>query len=85
MFGYPPRELPERIGLVLVPSFSMIAFTAAIEALRLANRVSGQRLYEWALFSVDGRAVRAVTASEATAAFPPSVITSIVALERISL
>ena len=38
MFGFAPRELPQRIGLILVPRFSMIAFTAAVEPLRLANR-----------------------------------------------
>ena len=64
MFGYPPRELPERIGLVLIPSFSMIAFTAAVEALRLANRVSGRHLYDWRLYSVDGRPVRASSGIE---------------------
>jgi transcriptional regulator GlxA family with amidase domain len=37
----------------------MIAFTGAIEALRLANRTSGQALYQWSLFSVDGRPVKA--------------------------
>jgi transcriptional regulator GlxA family with amidase domain len=59
MLGGAPRELPQRIGLVLVPNFSMIAFTAAVEALRLANRTSGQALYQWSLFSVDGRPVKA--------------------------
>ncbi len=59
MFGSQPRELPQQIALVLIPSFSMIAFTAAVETLRLANRMSGQRLYAWHLFSTDGRPVRA--------------------------
>jgi len=59
MFGDPPRELPQEIGIVLIPNFSMIAVTGAIEALRLANRTSGQRLYRWRLFSSDGRPVRA--------------------------
>ena len=48
-----------RIGFLLVPHFSMIAFTAAIEPLRLANRVSGRDLYAWRLFSADGGPVRA--------------------------
>ncbi|MCH8001410.1 MAG: GlxA family transcriptional regulator, partial [Proteobacteria bacterium] len=59
MFGDAPRELPQRIGLMLIPSFSMIAFTAAVETLRLANRTSDRQLYRWSLFSVDGRPVRA--------------------------
>ncbi len=59
MLGGAPHELPQRIGLILVPNFSMIAFTAAVETLRLANRTSGRALYQWSLHSVDGRAVTA--------------------------
>ncbi|MHA1599917.1 MAG: GlxA family transcriptional regulator [Alphaproteobacteria bacterium] len=59
MLGTAPRELPQRIGLILIPSFSMIAFTAAVESLRLANRASSQSLYEWHIFSVDGQPVTA--------------------------
>jgi transcriptional regulator GlxA family with amidase domain len=59
MLGSPPRELPHRIGFVLIPNFSMIAFSGAVETLRLANRSSGQNLYEWHLFSPDGRPMRA--------------------------
>lgn len=57
MLGSQPRRLPQRIGFVLVPRFSMIAFTAAIEPLRLANRAAGKPLYEWRLLSVDGQPV----------------------------
>ncbi len=59
MLGGAPRELPQRIGLILVPNFSMIAFTAAVETLRLANRTSGRELYQWSLFTVDGQPVAA--------------------------
>ncbi len=59
MFGGAPRELPQRIGLILIPRFSMIAFTAAVETLRLANRTSGSQLYRWDVVSVDGQPVRA--------------------------
>ena len=59
MLGAAPKELPQRIGLILIPNFSMIAFTAAVEPLRLANRTSGKGLYEYHLFSVDGRPVTA--------------------------
>ena len=67
MFGSRPRELPQRIGLVLIPQFSMIALTSAIEPLRLANRASGQPLYAWTLYSVDGHPV---TASNGVALHP---------------
>ena len=35
----------------------MIAFTSAVEPLRLANRASGKELYRWRLFSPDGKPV----------------------------
>ena len=38
----------------MIPQFSMIAFSAAIEPLRLANYLSGQELYRWVLISRDG-------------------------------
>jgi transcriptional regulator GlxA family with amidase domain len=53
-----PRELPQRIAFILNPNFSMIAFTAAVEPLRIANRLSGRDLYDWRIYSVDGRPVR---------------------------
>lgn len=43
----------------LVPNFSMIAFTTAIEPLRLANRMLGRDFYSWRLASMDGHAVEA--------------------------
>lgn len=45
------------IGFLLVPQFSMIAFTSAIEPLRLANRAAERALYEWRLLSVNGEPV----------------------------
>ncbi|MBB3064395.1 GlxA family transcriptional regulator [Limibacillus halophilus] len=59
MFGATPRETPQRIAFVMLPRFSMIAFTSAIEPLRVANRLSGQALYSWHLFSPDGKPVAA--------------------------
>lgn len=53
------RAAPHVIAFMLVRHFSMIAFTAAIEPLRLANRESGKQLYVWRLYSVDGAAVEA--------------------------
>src|ERR1700751_706520 len=59
MFGDLPAKLPQQIAFLLVPNFSMIAFTAAVEPLRLANRASGRQLYRWHLFSPDGKPVAA--------------------------
>ena len=38
---------PYRVGFLLVPNFSMIAFASAIETMRMANRLSDKPLYEW--------------------------------------
>ncbi len=38
---------PARYGFLIVPEFSMMAFTAAIDQIRMANRLSGKTLYEW--------------------------------------
>jgi transcriptional regulator GlxA family with amidase domain len=48
-----------RVGFVLVDEFSMIAFISAIEALRLANRVTDAKPYGWIALSGDGKPVRA--------------------------
>lgn len=50
---------PRRVGFMLVPQFSMIAFTSAIEPLRLANRSAGRPLYRWHLFSPSGGPIEA--------------------------
>jgi AraC family transcriptional regulator, glycine betaine-responsive activator len=47
------------VGFLLVPEFSMIAFTSSIEPLRLANRVSGEQLFAWKLYSPDGQPIAA--------------------------
>lgn len=47
------------VGYFLTPNFTMMAFTSAIEPLRLANQVTERVLYDWRLFSKDGRPVRA--------------------------
>ena len=47
------------IAFLLVPDFSMIAFSAIVETLRLANRASGQPLYGWRSYSLDGDSVKA--------------------------
>lgn len=47
------------IVFFLVPEFSMIAFTTAIEPLRLANRMLGKEYYSWRIASIDGNPVTA--------------------------
>lgn len=43
----------------LVPEFTMLAFSAAIEALRLANQVIGYDAYAWRIVSANGSAISA--------------------------
>ena len=51
------NELPTIIDIILIPDFSLMAFTSAIEPLRSANRLSGKTLYDWRVVSVDGSSV----------------------------
>ena len=59
VLGAQPRRLPQRFAFVLVPRFSMIAFTGAVECLRLANRAAGKALYHWRVATVDGQPISA--------------------------
>lgn len=43
-----------RVIFYLAPQFSMIAFSCAIEPLRLANRYADADLYHWTLVTADG-------------------------------
>ncbi len=56
----------EHFGFLLVPNFSMIAFSSALEPLRMANRDSGKPLYRWSLYTTDGLAERASNGLEIT-------------------
>jgi len=48
-----------KIAFFMAPNFSFVAFSSAVEPLRLANRVANSNLYGWACFSTDGAAVTA--------------------------
>ncbi len=59
MFGDPPKQLPQEIALILVPEYTMMPVTSAIEPLRLANRAAEKPLYKWTMHSADGQPVAA--------------------------
>jgi len=59
MFKKVSSGRPDRVAFLLVPNFSMAAFTATLEPLRLANYTTGNTLYEWEILSRDGDAVSA--------------------------
>jgi len=50
---------PSPVDFLLVPKFSMMAFAAAVEPLRVANRLAGKDLYGWRILTVDGAPVEA--------------------------
>ena len=55
-----PEDRPKRYVFLLIPGFSMLGFTCALEALTLANRHAGGRtFYTWKLVSADGGAAAA--------------------------
>ena len=43
-----------RFTFVLLDRFTMLPFAAALDALRLANKMAGARLYDWRLVGPDG-------------------------------
>lgn len=52
--------MENRIFLFYVaPEFTMLAFSSALEALRLANQVIGRSVFEWRIVSTDGKPVTA--------------------------
>jgi len=51
--------LTVRIAFLVVPQYTLLALTCAIEALRMANRACGQTVYEWVVVSQNGAPVRA--------------------------
>jgi transcriptional regulator GlxA family with amidase domain len=43
---------------LMLPKMTMLAFSAAVEPLRIANQLTGQCLYRWFLLTEDGQPVR---------------------------
>lgn len=54
-----PAAPPGSFTFLLLDQFTHLAFSCAIEPLRLANHVAGRRLYAWSTASVDGQPVQA--------------------------
>lgn len=48
---------PQRFTFLLVEEFSHLAFSCAVEPLRIANLVNGDDLYEWSILSENGERV----------------------------
>lgn len=59
MFGQTKVDRPQIIGFLLLPQFSLMAFTSSIEPLRAANRIAGRSLYQWHTLSHTGGPIAA--------------------------
>lgn len=46
-----------RIGFLTLSDFTLMAFTGAVEVLRLANRLTNRNNYEWSVMTADARPV----------------------------
>ncbi|WP_442771882.1 GlxA family transcriptional regulator [Paenirhodobacter enshiensis] len=46
-----------QVSFVLMPQFTMLAFTSALEPLRVANQLVGRELFRWNVYSATGTAV----------------------------
>ncbi len=49
----------QRIGFLTLNNFSLIAFSNAIEVLRMANYLSGKEVYQWFVITPDDKPVQA--------------------------
>ena len=48
---------PKRFAFVLIENFTLLSFASAVDALRIANRMSGKQLYNWILLGEGGETV----------------------------
>jgi transcriptional regulator GlxA family with amidase domain len=55
----PSSTPPTHFGFLTLRQFSMIAFTNAIEPLRMANYLAEQIIYRWSVYTLDGLPVPA--------------------------
>lgn len=52
-------EGTRKVGFLLVPSFALLPYAAAIEPLRAANSLAGRELFSWFHISPDGKPIQA--------------------------
>ena len=53
-----PEHKPLRFVFVLLPDYSAMSFVSMLETLRLANRMAGQRRFDWRICAQDGQPVQ---------------------------
>ena len=69
-YSGPPRD----IYFLLLPKLTMLAFSAAVEPLRIANQVTNKELYRWFVMTEDGAPVHC---SNGIAVIPDSGLVNI--------
>lgn len=55
--SHSPTDSSCHVGFLTLNEFSMIAFSSAIEVLRMANYILGQPYYSWSVLTVEGKPV----------------------------
>ncbi|MFP5478585.1 MAG: GlxA family transcriptional regulator [Alphaproteobacteria bacterium] len=56
-FRLPGPATTREFAFLALPRFTLLAFSSAIEPLRIANQLTQQPLYRWSLVSMDGKPV----------------------------
>jgi AraC family transcriptional regulator, glycine betaine-responsive activator len=57
--SYKEMSQIKHIGFLTLNNFSLIAFSNAIEILRMANYLLGEDVYQWSVITTDGQGVKA--------------------------
>lgn len=68
--GRGAADRPEHFGFLLLPEFTHLALSCAIEPLRIANLISARELYEWTLVAPDRQTQTASCGIEVSVASP---------------
>ena len=84
MLALPPAGGPIRVAFLLVDAFSLVPFVAAVEPMRMANRIARREVFAWRLLSETGAPVQAINGmrmvadgrADEAADFPNVVVTS---------
>ena len=59
-----PQPKQKRFVFLLLDNFTLLCFSCAVEALRIANRMAGQELYSWVLAGEKGETVSCSSGTE---------------------
>ena len=57
-------KAPRRFIFVLLENFTLLCFSAAVESLRIANRMADERIYEWVLTGEGGKTIKCSAGAE---------------------